>query len=129
LIGKENSGPAERVTRMESCLDASYAAIRDLSEALDRYEEIIDRYEELAAYYGSPEWRADFEAHEAGAFGDLKRGVLSEDAVYDLITEHSELMERLIRAAEYGKSADARSAAAAGNASGHGADEEGQLYE
>ena len=91
--------------------------------------DLAEKIRKLDSYYGSPEWRADFEADEAGAFGDLKRGVLSEDAVYDLITEHSELMERLIRAAEYGKSADARSAAAAGSASGHGADEEGQLYE
>ena len=28
----------------------------------------------------------------------LKRGVLSEDAVYNLITDHSELMERMQRA-------------------------------
>ena len=41
----------------------------------------------------------DFEADEAGKFpADLKRGVLSEDAVYDLIAEHRELMARMQRA-------------------------------
>ena len=28
---------------------------------------------------------------------DLKRGVLSEDAVYDLMTEHRELLVRMLR--------------------------------
>lgn len=41
----------------------------------------------------------DFEADEAGLLpADLKRGVLSEDAVYDLIVGHRELMTRLQRA-------------------------------
>ncbi len=38
----------------------------------------------------------DFEADEAGKLPEgLKRGVLSEDAVYDLIIEHHELMARI----------------------------------
>ena len=41
----------------------------------------------------------DFEADEEGRIpADLKRGVLSEDAVYDLMTEHRELMTRMQRA-------------------------------
>ena len=41
----------------------------------------------------------DFEADEEGKLpADLKRGVLSEDAVYDLITEHRELMAGMQRA-------------------------------
>ena len=36
---------------------------------------------------------------EAGKLpADLKRGVLSEDAVYDLLTEHRDLMARMQRA-------------------------------
>ena len=38
---------------------------------------------------------------EEGEFPpDLKRGVLSEDAVYDLITEHIELVTRLQKAVQ-----------------------------
>ena len=52
-------------------------------------------------YYESGLWRTDFEADEAGELpADLKRGVLSEDAVYDLITDETELrkwIERLKR--------------------------------
>ncbi|MBO7631719.1 MAG: DUF4298 domain-containing protein, partial [Lachnospiraceae bacterium] len=42
----------------------------------------------LREYYESPDWRADFEADEAGKFPkDLKRGVLSEDGIYNLLDE------------------------------------------
>ena len=52
-------------------------------------------------YYGSDRWHADRALEERGALpDDLKRGVLSEDAVYDLITEHIELVARLQKAVQ-----------------------------
>ena len=40
----------------------------------------------------------DYEADEAGELPkDLKRGVLSEDAVYDLITENNALRIRMMK--------------------------------
>ncbi len=46
---------------------------------------------ELDVYYGSKEWREDLNADEAGLLpADLKRGVLSEDGIYDLLTEFGE---------------------------------------
>ena len=42
----------------------------------------------LDAYYTSGEWREDYEADERGELPpDLKRGVLSQDALYDLLEE------------------------------------------
>lgn len=42
----------------------------------------------LRAYMESGQWRLDFEADEAGLLPkDLKRGVLSEDGLYDLLEE------------------------------------------
>ena len=42
----------------------------------------------LDEYYRSPMWLSDFEADEAGKLPEkLKRGVLSEDAVYDVLME------------------------------------------
>ena len=85
-----------RIKKMEAALDASEAAIRNLSDALDEYEAVTEQFHELEEYYGSEDWRSDFEADEAGLLPlDLKRGVLSEDGIYDLITEHNELMQRL----------------------------------
>ena len=89
----------ERIKKMESYLDEAGAAIAELAEALDRYEKIQGKYYTLENYYGSTKWIDDFEADEAGKLpADLKRGVLSEDAVYDLITDHSALMARMQRA-------------------------------
>ena len=89
----------ERIKKMESYLDEAGAAIADLAEALDRYEKIQSKYYRLENYYGSTKWIDDFEADEEGKLpADLKRGVLSEDAVYNLITDHSELMARMQRA-------------------------------
>ena len=40
------------------------------------------------ARYTSVEWQNDYEADERGEFPpDLKRGVLSQDALYDLLEE------------------------------------------
>ena len=88
----------ERIREMEDCLDASERAIRELSEALSAYEAIQSKLTRLSDYYGGDLWREDYEADEAGKLpGDLKRGVLSEDAVYDLITENRELLVRMLK--------------------------------
>ena len=90
----------DRIKKMEAYLDESAAALAELAGALDRYEKIENKYYKLEDYYGSRRWMDDFEADEAGRLpDDLKRGVLSEDAVYDLITEHRSLMARMQRAA------------------------------
>lgn len=89
----------ERIKKMESYLDESAAALEELAGALGRYEDIQNKYYKLEDYYGSKRWMDDFEADEAGKLpDDLKRGVLSEDAVYDLITDHRALMARMQRA-------------------------------
>ena len=88
----------ERIRDMESCLDASEKAIRELSEVLSAYEEAQLQYRKLSDYYGSDQWMQDYADDEAGKLPrDLKRGVLSEDGVYDLITENRELLVRMLR--------------------------------
>ena len=91
----------KRIKEMEQCLDIARSAVDKLSEALAEYVEAHDAIKKLMDYYESGLWRTDFEADEAGELpADLKRGVLSEDAVYDLITDETELrkwIERLKR--------------------------------
>ncbi|MBQ7060742.1 MAG: DUF4298 domain-containing protein [Clostridia bacterium] len=88
----------DRIKAMEECLDRSAAAFKKLDEALDGYGEALADYRKLSDYYGSAKWMQDYEADEAGKLPkDLKRGVLSEDGVYDLITEHGELVARMAR--------------------------------
>ena len=46
---------------------------------------------ELEKYYTSDTWKQDFAADEAGLLPkELKRGVLSEDGVYNLLSESDE---------------------------------------
>ena len=63
------------------------------------FEYAIDNYgciwynalRSLSEYYGSAAWKRDFAADEAGLLPqDLKRGVLSEDGVYDLIERYND---------------------------------------
>ncbi|MBR6321871.1 MAG: DUF4298 domain-containing protein [Lachnospiraceae bacterium] len=90
----------ERITEMEKRLDSARAALDSFSEALTSYAEVQEALRELASYYESGEWRADFEDDEAGKLpADLKRGVLSEDAVYDLLTDNRELLTEMLETA------------------------------
>ena len=91
----------ERITEMEDCLDTCAAASKQLEEALDAYEACRRQYAKLQAYYEGGQWQKDFEADEKGKVPqDLKRGVLSEDAVYDLLSENKELTVRMLKAVQ-----------------------------
>ena len=86
----------DRIREMENCLDVSAEALGKLSSAAEAYEAALPFMKKLSAYYGSAQWRRDLEADEAGRLPkELKRGVLSEDAVWDLLSENRELCERL----------------------------------
>lgn len=86
----------ERICRMEQALDSSADAVSALATALKQYQAIRPSLQELTEYYSSPQWMADFEADEAGMLpADLKRGVLSQDAVYNLLSDHDQLINEL----------------------------------
>ncbi|MBR1672144.1 MAG: DUF4298 domain-containing protein [Fretibacterium sp.] len=89
-----------RIAFMENCLDEGTAAVRGLEAALDRYQEARRAIRAVSAYYGSEEWRRDFEDDEAGKLpADLRRGILTEDAAYNLLTEDRELLVRMLETA------------------------------
>ena len=86
----------ERITYMEQILDEVTEAASSLSEALEKYSAVQDKLQELIAYYSSEQWRQDFDDDSADKIPTgLKRGVLSEDAVYNLLADISDLKERL----------------------------------
>ena len=48
----------------------------------------MNKYYRLEDYYGSSKWIEDYEADERGELPpDLKRGVLAQDALYDLLED------------------------------------------
>jgi len=82
----------ERITHMEGLLDKSTEVIARLEQALEDFSALQPDIAELEAYYTSPQWRKDFEADEAGKLPkDLKRGVLSEDGVWNLLETYERL--------------------------------------
>lgn len=81
---------------MERRLDWAAAAVKRLESALDKWEAAQDAITALDEYYGSDVWRQDFADDEAGLLpADLKRGVLSEDGIWNLLTDVNELNHRL----------------------------------
>ena len=87
----------ERVKAMEEDFDRTTAVTGVLKEALDAYEENKETVDRLRSYMDSGLWQKDFEADEAGLLpAGLKRGVLSEDGLYDLLEDCDALLRRLI---------------------------------
>ena len=76
---------AERVSFYEQIFDE----VRGMShEIAASEEETRMKVMLLDEYYTSGEWLEDYEADEAGSFpADLKRGVLSQDGLYDFLQE------------------------------------------
>ena len=84
-----------RIRRMEQSLRRASRAVRNLSEALDIYEKALPDFAALNDYYGSDDWKQDFLDDESGRLPQgLKRGVLSEDGIWNLLEAHRELQER-----------------------------------
>ena len=80
----------ERINEMESILDECVEAVEELQASLEYVERLQEKMEKLFEYYGSKEWYEDREAYDAVDAedqADIKAGVLSEDSVYDLITD------------------------------------------
>ena len=91
----------KRVTEYEHILDKAQQTAAQLESALRAYEEIQDEVKALETYYAGPAWTEDFAADEQGMFPDtLKRGVLSEDAVYNLLERFQEVREDMRRLAQ-----------------------------
>ena len=91
----------EKIREMEKALDASIEALQKLSAEVDHYSTVQEQMQLLFDYYFSSQWCADCEADSRGEFPtDLKRGVLSEDAVYDLFTDNQRLLEQLRQLAD-----------------------------
>ncbi len=90
-----------RVREMEGVFDKAVALMKTVEDATKakttrtakkRRQELQVVIDKLEAYYESPLWKADFAADEDGRFpAGMKRGVLSEDGVYDLLEQYGGL--------------------------------------
>ena len=92
----DNKKQLARIRLMERRLNRATAAVKRLEAALDKWEAAQEAIAALNEYYGSDLWKQDLADDEAGRLpADLKRGVLSEDGIWDLLTDCRELTSRL----------------------------------
>ena len=83
----------ERIKWMEQRFNNALAAIKDESAA--SLKAIKEDVAELSKYYGSELWKQDFAADEAGNLPpDLKRGVLSEDGIWNLLSDYRDIQKK-----------------------------------
>ena len=88
----------ERITEMEKLMDDSNTAIKEMEKALNKFSRAQKKIDELADYYFGSSWRKDYEDDEKGKLpSELKRGVLSEDGLYNLFSDNDDLIKKMER--------------------------------
>ena len=91
----------KRIQEMEQALDDVATAHKALAAALADFSSKQEQLAELSNYYGSQDYHHDLAIDENGQLpSDLKRGVLSQDTVYDLITDLRSLADEMHRVAD-----------------------------
>lgn len=89
-----------RIKKQEAAFDQAQDFFNRLESFLEEAQQIKPLLSDLETYYET-DWRADFEADERGELpADLKRGVLSEDGLYNLLTDQVLLATDLRELAE-----------------------------
>lgn len=93
-------GKIERIQRMESYLNDYAKTLEETKQAMEQLKEHQESYIQLRDYYSSQVYFDDLELSNQADFpADLHCGVLSEDAVYDLLDEHFQMGVELLEIA------------------------------
>jgi len=80
----------QRIKQMEIYYDTVFNAVHNAPEMLDD-EHISAMLEKLTDYYDNGQWMQDYQADERGEIPkNLKRGVLAQDAIYNLLYDVKE---------------------------------------
>ena len=96
MDGQGNRTPEERISHYEEILNRAAATAGQTEAALDSYEQALPELSALEKYYTGRQWKEDCAADEAGQLPEgLKRGVLSQDGISDLLDRNRELREHL----------------------------------
>lgn len=79
----------KRIEYFESVFDDAKAIMSELLPSIEEQRRLEQMMEELRAYFESPAWRSDYLDDEAGFIPkDIKRGVLSQDGLYDALENY-----------------------------------------
>ena len=81
----------ERIKKMEEKLDNVSPKVDAFEKSLNDLNSAFEDIKSLSEYY-KIEWKKDYEADEQGKIPkDLKRGVLSQDTLFDLLEKLNEM--------------------------------------
>lgn len=84
----------DRIMWMERYLDEIVEIYTKEPDSIKRNKEIQHKIKILEDYYDSGLWLRDYEADERGELPpDLKRGVLAEDTIYNLLYDLNHIDE------------------------------------
>ncbi|MCR5007411.1 MAG: DUF4298 domain-containing protein [Oribacterium sp.] len=81
---------------MEDILDRAIQRMDALEKKMAEYEEFQTDIQVLEKYYTSRQWKDDYAIDEKGKLPErLKRGILSEDGIYNMLERNKELLARI----------------------------------
>ena len=90
---KKTDSRLERISRMEAAYDEVTGMMGKMGEAVNTHKDFKSKFEELKEYMDSGQWQKDYEADEAGKIpAYVKRGVLSQDGLYDLLQDVDDVL-------------------------------------
>ena len=95
-MAKKTDKRAERVSAMSAAFRRLDAIVAELNDRLEALEEAREDIAALKEYQESGQWLKDFEADEAKRIPEgTDRAVLSEDGLYNLLSDVDALPSRL----------------------------------
>ncbi len=90
---KTNQKAIERIQEMEAILDRATRVMDELESKLAEFEALQPDIKKLEKYYTGKAWKSDFKLDEEGKLPkDLKRGVLSEDGIDNLLERNKTVL-------------------------------------
>ena len=93
---EKTDNTSHRINQMEDILDSAIRKMDELERKIAEYREFQSEIRKLEAYYTSQQWKDDLAADEAGTLPkDLKRGVLSEDGIWNVLERNKEMLEMI----------------------------------
>jgi hypothetical protein len=90
----------EKITKMEDHLNKLQALITEVEIIREKWALAQFDFQELVSYYESDQWRDDVDAYDQELIPkDVRCGILSEDAIFNLMTEQHSAAIQMIKTA------------------------------
>lgn len=87
----------KHIEKYEKILDEHEETLKVLKEKIEILDKKFEEFSDLMEYYHSENWIEDLENDSKGNIPEeIKRGVLSEDAIYNLYGDYHEVSTMML---------------------------------